>query len=56
VSDKEKITLDKTRIGISYRTTVPETVRKLLQLKIGDQVAWIYDGTNIIVKRDSKKV
>jgi len=55
MSEKKIITLDKTKVGLSYRTTVPETVRKLLQIKIGDEVAWVYDGINIIVKKNLKE-
>jgi len=33
------------------RTTVPEEVRKLLDLREGDGIAWMLDGSRIIVKK-----
>ncbi len=48
--------LDKTRVGVSYRTTVPEGVRKLLALERGDEVVWIQDGDKIVVDRARKEI
>jgi bifunctional DNA-binding transcriptional regulator/antitoxin component of YhaV-PrlF toxin-antitoxin module len=48
--------LEKTRVGVSYRTTVPEGVRKLLRLEKGDEIIWIQEGERIIVDRARKEI
>jgi len=42
--------LAKTKIGKLYRTTVPEQVRKLLNLDEGDEVVWIQEGEKVYVE------
>jgi len=48
--------LDKTRVGRLNRTTVPEQVRELLQLKTGDEIVWIQEGNKVVVDRAKKEV
>ena len=48
---EKSIVLDRTKTGRSYRTTVPETVKKLLQLDEGNVVEWVFDGSNILVRK-----
>lgn len=48
--------LDKTKIGKLNRTTVPEQVRELLQLKEGDEIIWIQEGHKVLVDRAKKEV
>lgn len=48
--------LGKTRVGVSYRTTVPEGVRKLLGLEMGDEIVWIQEGDRIVVDRARKEI
>lgn len=48
--------LDKTKVGVSYRTTVPEGARKLLRLERGDEIVWIQDGDRIVVDRARKEI
>jgi len=49
----KEIALDKTKLGKFNRTTVPESVRKLLQVKEGDFVEWIFNDGRIFVKKAS---
>ena len=43
-----EVVLDKTRLGKFYKTTVPESVRKFLNVGQGDYVEWVFnDGKNI---------
>jgi len=48
--------LGKTRVGTSYRTTVPESVRKLLGLEKGGEIVWIQEGDRIVVDRARKEI
>lgn len=49
----KEIALDKTKLGKFNRTTVPESVRKLLQVKEGDYVEWIFNDGRILVRKAS---
>jgi AbrB family looped-hinge helix DNA binding protein len=48
--------LDKTKVGRLNRTTIPEQVRALLQLKEGDEIVWVQDGNKVVVDRAKKEV
>jgi AbrB family looped-hinge helix DNA binding protein len=48
--------LDKTKVGKLNRTTVPEQVRELLQLKEGDEIIWVQEGNKVLVDRAKKEV
>jgi len=48
--------LDKTKVGKLNRTTVPEQVRALLQLKEGDEIVWFQEGDKVVVDRAKKEV
>jgi bifunctional DNA-binding transcriptional regulator/antitoxin component of YhaV-PrlF toxin-antitoxin module len=48
-----EVILDKTRIGRFYRTTVPENVRKILNIGQGDFVEWIFNDGRIFVRKAS---
>lgn len=48
--------LDKTKVGKLNRTTVPEQVRALLQLKEGDEIIWVQEGNKVVVDRAKKEV
>lgn len=41
--------LDSARIGDSYRMYIPVKIRKMLELKIGDELAFELDGDKIVV-------
>jgi AbrB family looped-hinge helix DNA binding protein len=43
--------LSRTRIGRDLRTTVPREVRKILDIKEGDIVEWVFEDGRIIVRR-----
>ncbi len=45
------VVLKATKLGRYSRTTVPEEVRKLLDLHEGDMMAWILENGNIVVER-----
>jgi bifunctional DNA-binding transcriptional regulator/antitoxin component of YhaV-PrlF toxin-antitoxin module len=47
----KEIALDKTKLGKFNRTTIPESVRKLLQVREGDFVEWIFDNGRIFIKK-----
>ena len=47
--------LARTRIGKGYRTTVPREVRKLLELREGDEIEWVFNNGEIIIKKVSKQ-
>jgi AbrB family looped-hinge helix DNA binding protein len=49
----KEIALDKTKLGKFNRTTIPESVRKLLQVKEGDYVEWIFNDGRILVRKAS---
>lgn len=49
------IFLNKTKIGKDLRTTVPEEVRNILELKAGDEIVWIQEGNKIIVNKTRVK-
>jgi len=40
-----------TRVGRFYRTTIPREVRKLLELREGDEIVWIYNDDKVIIKK-----
>jgi AbrB family looped-hinge helix DNA binding protein len=43
--------LSRTKIGRDLRTTVPREVRKILDIKKGDFVEWVFEDGKIIVRR-----
>ena len=49
----KEVILNKTRIGRFYRTTVPENVRKFLNIGQGDFVEWIFNDGRIFVRKAS---
>ena len=51
VSISECVILKTTKLGRYHRTTVPEEVRKPLDLREGNKIAWILEGSRIIVKK-----
>lgn len=48
--------LEKTKIGRYFRTTVPEEVRKIMDLEEGDEIIWVQDGKKILIDRARKEV
>jgi len=44
-----------TRVGRFYRTTIPREARKLLELKEGDEIEWIFENSKIIIKKKGDK-
>ncbi len=46
---------DKTRIGVSYRTTVPGGVRRLLKSERGDKIVG-YKKDRVVVDRTKKEI
>ena len=46
-----RVLLKKTKLGRYHRTTVPEEVRKLLNLREGDEIAWILEESKIIIEK-----
>jgi AbrB family looped-hinge helix DNA binding protein len=46
-----EIILDKTKVGRANRTTIPESIRKLLQIKEGDFLEWIFDNGRIFIRK-----
>jgi hypothetical protein len=50
----KEVTLDKTRIGKYCRTTVPEGVRKFLEVSEGDSVEWVFNEGKIFVRKASR--
>jgi len=55
VGISKRVVLKTTRLGRYYRTTVPEEVRKLLDLSEGDELAWILEENRIIVEKVKKE-
>jgi AbrB family looped-hinge helix DNA binding protein len=51
----KEIALDKTKLGKFNRTTIPESVRKLLQVREGDYVEWIFNDGKIFIRKASYK-
>ena len=45
-----------TRIGRYYRTTVPREVRKILELEENDQIEWVFENGNIIIRKMKREV
>jgi AbrB family looped-hinge helix DNA binding protein len=43
--------LSRTKLGRDLRTTVPREVRKILDIKEGDTVEWVFEYGKIIVRR-----
>gem|GEM_PF-800479 len=41
----------RTRIGRYYRTTIPEEVRKLLELRENDEVEWVFENGVVYVRK-----
>ena len=54
VGISKRVVLKTTRLGRYHRTTVPEEVRKLLNLREGDKIAWILEESRIVVERELK--
>ncbi len=48
---KKRIILASTKLGRNNRTTVPNEVRKLLELGEGDEILWILEEGKIVVER-----
>jgi len=46
--------LSRTKIGRDLRTTVPREVRKILDIKEGDTVEWVFEDGRIIVRRGGR--
>jgi len=46
-----EVILDKTRVGRYYRTTIPESVRKFLEVKEGDEVEWVFNDDKIYIRK-----
>ena len=55
MSIRERVVLKVTRLGRYHRTTVPEEVRKLLGLREGDEIEWIFEGNRITVRKKGEK-
>jgi bifunctional DNA-binding transcriptional regulator/antitoxin component of YhaV-PrlF toxin-antitoxin module len=49
------VVLDKTRLGRFYRTTVPESVRKFLDVGQGDFVEWVFNDGKIYIRKASRE-
>ena len=45
--------LAKTRVGRYYRTTIPREVRKLLGIREGDEIQWMYEDGKVVVRKVS---
>lgn len=52
----KRVVLKTTKLGRYNRTTVPEEVRKLLNLQEGDEIAWVLEENRIIVEKAGKTV
>ena len=48
--------LAKTRVGKYHRTTVPEEVRKILNIKERDEIVWILEGDKIYIEKARKEI
>ncbi|RLG97673.1 hypothetical protein DRO19_05460 [Candidatus Bathyarchaeota archaeon] len=46
-----EVVLNKTKIGRYCRTTVPDEVRKLLEIGEGDMIEWIFNDGNSYLKK-----
>jgi AbrB family looped-hinge helix DNA binding protein len=46
--------LSRTKIGRDLRTTVPREVRKILDIREGDIVEWVYEDEKIVIRRGGK--
>lgn len=46
--------LSKTKVGKNSRTTIPREVRKILDIKEGDFVEWVFEDGRIIVRRGGR--
>jgi bifunctional DNA-binding transcriptional regulator/antitoxin component of YhaV-PrlF toxin-antitoxin module len=46
-----EVSLEKTKLGKYCRTTVPESVRKLLQVGEGEFVEWVFNDGRIYVRK-----
>jgi len=49
------VVLKTTKLGKYNRTTVPREVRKLLDLREGDEIAWILEENKIVVEKKNKQ-
>jgi AbrB family looped-hinge helix DNA binding protein len=43
--------LSRTKIGRDLRTTAPREVRKILDIKEGDIIEWVYEDGRVYVRR-----
>ena len=48
--------LAKTKVGRYHRTTVPEEVRRILDIKEGDEIVWIQEGDKIYIEKARKEI
>jgi len=48
--------LAKTKVGRYHRTTIPEEVRKILNIKEGDEVVWIQEGDKIYIEKAKQEI
>ncbi len=55
MSISKRVVLKTTKLGRYNKTTVPEEVQKLLNLREGDEIAWIPEENRIIVEKSKKK-
>ncbi|RLE92008.1 MAG: hypothetical protein DRN04_11440 [Thermoprotei archaeon] len=46
-----RVVLKVTKLGRYFRTTVPGEVRKLLNLREGDEIIWILENNKIVVEK-----
>jgi len=49
----KEVVLNKTKIGRYCRTTVPEEVRKFLEIGEGDEIEWVFNDGKILVRKAS---
>ena len=54
--EEEYTILKVTKVGKYYRTTIPEEVRRILDIGEGDEVVWIKLGDKIIIEKARKKL
>ncbi|RLF01439.1 MAG: hypothetical protein DRK00_11455 [Thermoprotei archaeon] len=47
----KEIVLCKTKVGRYYRTIIPESVRKFLEVKEGDEIEWVFNDGKIYVRK-----
>ena len=49
----KEVVLNKTKVGRYCRTTVPEEVRKFLEIGEGDEIEWVFNDGKILVRKAS---